>query len=85
MITIQKLQIYSQFNGDIDGFARLADEQQKMLINSGEWSVIESLLQDIGLVEKGLVSEHYRKEFENKLKTICENEETARVLRSLSI
>lgn len=61
MITIEKYQIYRKFSGDGDGFARLASKTDKELFDSNDWAMINSFIQDIELINKGLVSTDYKK------------------------
>ena len=62
MITKSGLAVYLLFNGDVDGFARVATAVQRALLPEREWGVIASLLQDLFLVEQGLISAEFAAE-----------------------
>jgi hypothetical protein len=69
MITIEKYQIFEQYSGDSDGFARLASKTEKELFDSEDWVLIDSFIQDIELINKGLVSSDYKEKILDKLKS----------------
>lgn len=86
MVTKEKLEIYRRFGGDMDGWARLslANETQKTIINVDDWSTIDNLLQNLILVEKGLVSDSFAKAVNEELQAKCDCEDTIRILKELA-
>jgi hypothetical protein len=66
MITVEKLKLYQYYDGDIDAFGHGTKRDRKM-INDNEFTVIEHLIQDIKLVQKGLASSDYEKELIERL------------------
>lgn len=68
MITIEKYQVFRKYSGDSDGFARLASKIDKKLFDSNDWQMIDSFIQDIELINKGLVSTDYKKSTLDKIK-----------------
>ena len=56
MITIEKLNIYIYFNGDVDRWASRGTKKQKMIMSDADWALIDSLIQDFILIKRGLVS-----------------------------
>lgn len=69
MITIKKYQIFEQFLGDSDGFVRLASKTEKKLFDTNDWAMIDSFIQDIDLINKGLVSSDYKEKILDKIRT----------------
>jgi len=63
MISLENLNIYKKYNGDIDGWARSADRNELELIDDSEWLLIDQLIQQIQMVNSGVTSES----FENQL------------------
>lgn len=86
MVTKEKLEIYRHYGGDIDGWERLslANETQKTIINADDWSAIDSLLQNLILMEKGLVSDSFAKAVNEELQAKCDCEDTIRILKELA-
>ena len=76
MITIKKIKIFQKYNGDIDHFARIGSHKDKQEITDKDWYLLNSLLQDIEIVEKGLSSDDFKKRLEIQLKENFDNEET---------
>ena len=68
MITKQKIEIYKKFNGDSDGFARVGSNAEKELMTYDDWALIDSMLQDLELIEKGLSSKDFKNQMDTKLK-----------------
>jgi hypothetical protein len=76
MITIKEIEIFQMFNGDIDHFTRVGSRKDKREITDKDWYLLNSLLQDIEIVEKGLSSDDFKKRLEIQLKENFDNEET---------
>ena len=74
MITIEKIKIFDNYGGDIDGLARVGHDYEKKLFDNNDWSLIESLFQDIDLINKGLVAQSYTEEAIVKIKANCDHE-----------
>jgi hypothetical protein len=62
MISKYKLRIFKKYGGDIDMFARAGTKSDHKLIEDPEWYTISSLIQNLQLIDKKLVSA----EFEQK-------------------
>ena len=74
MISKQKLNIYNKYKGDIDAWSRSGSKKEKEVISDDEWFLIDELLQDLQLVEKGLASESFIKDFNSRLNSNCDYE-----------
>jgi len=84
MITLKHIEIYKSYNGDGDGFVRCATPEEKAIMDYKRWSLIESLIQDISLIKKGLASEAYIKTIDERLKENCDSKETIQSLRDMA-
>lgn len=85
MITLRKIEIYRKFSGDIDHFARVSSHQDKIDISDKEWSLIDSLLQDLELVDKGLAADTFVKRLDERIKESCESEGVFQELKRINI
>lgn len=83
MITLKHVEIYKKNGGDGDRFVRNATTSEETIMSYENWSLIESLIQDISLIETGLVSESYKKDINKRLEENCENEIVINELRKM--
>ncbi len=74
MITKQKIQIFERYEGDLDGFARMGSGNEKELFENDDWFLIDSFLQDIELINKGLSSIDYITQRIAEMKASCDEE-----------
>jgi len=75
MITKEKIHIYNKFKGNIDSWTRTGSKKEQTIMTDGDWYLIDSLLQDIQIVSKGLSSNEFSINLQNRLIENCENEE----------
>ena len=76
MITLEKVQIFFKYNGDIDSWVRSGSRKEKLIMADNDWYVIGGLLQDLFLIKKGLTSESFNLALNSKLLEICDGKET---------
>ncbi|QMW02857.1 hypothetical protein [Spirosoma foliorum] len=84
MITEAKLNVYKDYRGDGDFWARIGLKRDKAIMEDGDFYLIDSLLQDIELVKRGLVSEKFAETVDKKLLANCDNAETIVLLKSMA-
>lgn len=77
MLTVEKLMIMLRFQWDEGLFMRGASVQEKALLTGLDWSKYASLLQDLTLVSKKLVSPEYARTVHRQLLAACADEATA--------
>ena len=77
MLTVDKLKILLQCNWDEDLFARSGTGRHKALMADIDWGKYASLLQDLTLVSKKLVSPDYARTVHRQLLAACADEATA--------
>ncbi len=70
MITKEKINIYKNYDGDIDGWARAGNKTEKELMTDKDWIIIDDLLQDIFLLKKGRSSSGFNQRTVKKLKEV---------------
>jgi hypothetical protein len=63
MITKPKIKIYNKYGGSSDGFERCASKSERILFDNDDWATIDSIVQDIEMVKKGLCSADYKNKF----------------------
>jgi len=54
MITAEKLKIYKKCSGNIESWDRFGKKKDKSFLEYEEWELIDELIQNLELVEKGL-------------------------------
>jgi hypothetical protein len=84
MITEAGLAVYRSFNGDGDGFARAGTVAQKAQLSGTEWGLVESFLQDLYLVQQGLVSAEYAVGVQHRLAHQCSSPEVIASLEAMA-
>jgi hypothetical protein len=80
MITKDKIQIYKNYGGDVDGWTRVGSKEEKELMNDEDWFLIEDLLLDLSLQNNSNSS----KEYSIKITEKCSDEETINQLKKLA-
>ncbi len=76
--------MYYKYNGHIDRWARTGSKNDKLVITDSDWYTIDSYLQDIILVKRGLASLEFENALDNNLENNCENQETINQLMKLA-
>lgn len=84
MITLRKIEIFKKFSRDIDHFVRVWTPQDKIDISDKDWSLIDSLLQDLELVDKGLAADTFVKRLDERIKECCESEGVLQELKRIN-
>ncbi len=85
MITQEKIRLYQHFKGDVDMWARVGSKKQRAILDDGDWSLIDSCLQDIFIVNKGLASQSFSDNLDKKLNEVCDCQETIAVLEKIAL
>ena len=83
MITTEKLKIYKKYSGNIEGWDRCGKKKDKSFLEYEEWELIDELIQNLELVEKGLASDSFKSQTLDKLNSACDSENTKEELKSL--
>jgi hypothetical protein len=80
MISIDKIKIFCKYQGDIDFWARSGSKKEKLIIDDNDWYIIDTLIQDMLLVRKGLSTKEFKENLDNKLKELCSDQEVIKQL-----
>lgn len=80
MITLKHIKIYELYKGDGDGFIRCATSDERSIMDYKHWTLINSLVQDITIVKRGLASDAFARTLNERLKEECDSEETVEAL-----
>ncbi|WP_080059045.1 hypothetical protein [Spirosoma aerolatum] len=83
MISLEKMRIYIKYKGDEDYCAH-ATHNKRTIMEDGDFFKIDSLLQDIELAEKGLITERYLRSLSEKLSELCDSSETISELKRMA-
>ncbi len=83
MITQEKLKIYKKYSGNIDRWASRRRSSEHELMGDQDWFVIDELLQNLELIEKGLSADSFKSEVLEKLENSCDSSITKEILMSL--
>jgi len=84
MITLAKFKVYRRLEGDIDSWIRSASNKDKDKMSDADWSLIDSLVQDLYLVAEGVTSKEYSDKVEQKLLENCDSQETVDQIRKIA-
>lgn len=84
MLNEKKVEIYQKYNGNRDLWARSANDIEKKAIDDDDWYLIESLIQDIKLIQKEMVSEVYAHKIRQLINEQCVNSSTIKMLFNVS-
>ena len=68
MLTLKKLAIYEKYDGKIDAWARTGSKAELLEMEDADWFLIDQLLQDLALVNKGLTSAEYSDSIHEKVR-----------------
>lgn len=83
MLTLDKLRVYQNFDGDIDGWARASGGSDGSGITDDDWFLIEDLRQGLGLVVSGRASPAFAASLEQRLHALTADEATRQALHEL--
>jgi len=84
MITKETLKIFERYRGDHDMWSRIGNARAAKGMNSPDWNLIDSLIQHIQIVNRGLAHEQFRNKLEAQLQKACDSEKTITMLKSFS-
>lgn len=85
MLTREKLTIFEEFNGDIDGWTRMRRDTEPSHMTVADWNLIDRLVMDLGIAESGLATAEFRAETEERLREAVADEATCDALRALAV
>jgi len=88
IINIDKLKIYRNYGGDIDGLLRMKKKVDLDAFGSdldNIWAKITSFIQDIELIEKGLVSKEYKDKTVSEIKALCDKQAFEELTKTIPI
>ena len=81
MITSEQLAVYRDFNGDIDDYSRSGCPKEG---DGLDWHAVDSLLQELTMLKRNLVSKEYAGQIRQKLSEMTADEATARALLEMA-
>lgn len=84
MLTREKLTLFEEFNGDIDGWTRMRRDADPSHMTMADWNLIDRLIMDLGIAEAGLATAEFRAETEERLRDNAADEDTRDALRALA-
>ncbi|AOF82293.1 hypothetical protein BSY238_816 [Methyloversatilis sp. RAC08] len=83
-LTVEKLDVYMQFKGDLDGRTRSAPGASRQALSDDEWYLIDDLLMQLGNVQAGHASAGFIARLEARLQSVTADEATRDALRALA-
>ena len=84
MITLDKLKIYKRYKGDGDMFGLAGRPVERQIVNDADWILIDTLLQDVIVIDRKLGSESRVAEAEQRLRETCADDEVIEEIRCLA-
>ncbi|PYS86016.1 MAG: hypothetical protein DMF62_17345 [Acidobacteria bacterium] len=82
MVTLKKLKVFERYKGDIDMWSRL-NINVDTGIDDDEWRLVDTLIQDVIVIDRKLGSEERTKQASERLRQNCENEAVIAEIRRL--
>jgi hypothetical protein len=82
MLTIEKINTYIRYRGFLDGYVLLTKRSED-LISGEDWVLIQEIIQDLNLINKGLTSGLYTEEVNKKIIDNCDSLETQKRLKEI--
>lgn len=83
MITLDMVELYKKYGGDIDGWARTAGIDEKSVMTDADWYEIDAFVHEYGLVKSGLASARYAEKLHHRMSAAVSDEEALRGLKTL--
>jgi hypothetical protein len=83
VITREKLDVFTRYGGDVDGWALGRDPQEHAVMSDGDWSAIEELRHRLWLERHETVSDDFIAETRRLIGKRLPDENTARALHDL--
>lgn len=84
MITEELINMFKKYDGNIDNWARNSSKKEKLIITDDDWYLLDSLLQDLLLVKKGLTSTDFNSRLNINIVKSCKNKNTISKLKKLN-
>ena len=75
MITIEKVRIFSRWDGDEDMFGRAGKEREKNIIGDEDFYLIDRMLEDHIVIKRSLGSEERVAKAKKRFEELCEGRE----------
>ncbi len=76
MITREKLRIYKKYSGDSGAWIRFGKKTEFDSMDGEDWAIIDEFLQNLEMIQKGLVSEQFKAQILDKFNATFDHEET---------
>ncbi len=83
MITLDKLDAYAAFDGDLDGWTRSTAADDASMTDA-DWYMIDALLGGLATIGSGLASSSFRHDVETRLHAATADDATRDRLRALA-
>jgi hypothetical protein len=77
MITKAHLATFQRFNGDVDGYVRVAKRSDPDPVSDQEWYLIQGLVQELTLVARTAASQSYTARIRQRLAESTDDAQTA--------
>jgi hypothetical protein len=84
MITENKIKVFNKYNGDINSWVKSGSKKEESIMSDHEWYLIESFIQDIRIIKKGLASKENSENLNKNLVENCDSVETINQLKNLA-
>lgn len=82
MITEEKISVFKSYKGYYDGYY-IQNKDKNRLISDTEWFFLNTIMQEIHLIKKGMASNAYEMEIRKKIASNCNNSKTFDLLFEL--
>ena len=84
LIFFHQIKVYEKYNGYEDIFVRCATGQEKNILSPQNFILLNKLIQDAYLVEKGLASQKFTEQMLLELEGNCVDEKTVNYIKQIA-
>lgn len=85
MISVEKINIYEKYDFDMDALARFSKPLEREIISDEDCWEIDDILNDLEMLEKGILSKSFQKRINDKLITSCQDDNVISLLKEIAL
>lgn len=84
MITLQEVEVYKKYLGDIEALDRFGKKKDRAVLQYKEAVLIDRFVQDFEIIFKGLASKEFEKEVINRIRESCVDQITIDSIKAIA-
>lgn len=84
MLSQNKIEIYKSYKGYYDGYY-FQNKDRGRIVTDEDWFYLDSLMQDLFIIRKGLASKTFQESVLERLRVSCDTEQTVLLIIELEV